>query len=314
MAEITEAPARPEPLTSTPPKARTLLRCARHRGVDALVRCDRCNTRWCDACVTSGTDRGVVWHHCKCGGRGVELPAIEEMAPGGYERSLGQAFKAPLTSDGLKLLAVGSIVFGLLEVLCSMLTGLFAAVGVAVITVVVGYQLEWAMSIIRDAARGRPALVSFPDFTSIGESIARPLGQVLVVVAATLGPGIVVWMSGWLGALLGPLLLLCGLVVLPMALGSVAIEESLRGLEPLRVLRAIAIGGAEYGLAASLFVAMAGAMLGGSVFLGGVPWIGPIVKSFFCLWCIAVASQLVGLVIARKDDRLGWIGRAPTAR
>jgi len=49
-------------------------------------------------------------------------------------------------------------------------------------------------------------------------------------------------------------------------------------------------------------------MLGGSFLFGAMPWIGPFLKAFVILASSAMAAQVLGLVIARKDAELRWLG------
>lgn len=314
------------------PEPRSVHRCARHHDLDALVRCDRCHMNWCEECIGRRTDHGAVYWLCNCGGRGVPLPDPDAADRRRYERWLGDAARAPLSGTGLRLMLVGSVCYGTLDALLGTATRdtlfalfqrftkpagvepsplmhdlLLSATGIALFVLVLGYQFAWVQEVIRDSARGRPALERFPTFTSMHESIVVPAWEAFATLAACVAPGLLAMTIGPLPALLGLLLAALGFLAFPMALASVAIDGSLRGLDPLRIGQGIRACGLEYALVASLFVAALAAILGGGFLLGQVPWIGPLVKAFFILATTAMAAQVLGLVIARNDDKLHWL-------
>ena len=315
------------------PQPRSVHRCARHHDVDSLVRCDRCQMNWCEECIGRRTDHGSVFWLCNCGGRGVPLPDPAAADRRRYEQWLGDAARAPLSGTGLRLMLVGSVCYGTLDALLGTATRetlfavfqrftrhtgggasaavhdvLLSATGIVIFILVLGYQMAWVQQVIRDSARGRSALERFPNFTSMHDSIVVPGFEAFATLAACVAPGLLAMTIGPLPALVGLLLAVLGFLVFPMALASVALDGSLRGLDPLRIGQGIRACGLEYALVAALFVAALAAILGGSFLLDQVPWIGPFVKAFFILATSAMAAQVLGLVIARNDAKLHWLG------
>ncbi len=311
-----------------------LLRCPRHAAAPAHARCDKCRMAWCERCLKKVGERGQTFWICGCGGRAEPLPLQSVQERRDYERWVGNALKAPLSGTGLKLMVVGSLCYGLLDAwlgtetrqtLSAMAQHLFgpvgggllptpmyndmltSAAGIVLFLLVCGYQIAWFLQVVQDSARGRPALADFPDFTSAWESIGAPALKWVAATGACIGPGIVACMIGMLPWWIGGAIAFAGLLVLPMALASIALEGSLRGLDPMRIRAGIVAGGIEYAFATGLFLAMFGAMLGGSFLFGAMPWIGPFLKAFVILASSAMAAQVLGLVIASKDDELRWL-------
>lgn len=289
---------------------------------------------WCEACLRHVDDRGAKYWICSCNGRAALL---EEQAVGerrDYERWLGNALRAPLSGSGLKLMLVGSLCYGLLDawigaktratlsLLAINLFGverrawmpdpadsdlLYGATGIALFLIVLGYQFAWFLQVIQDSARGRPALDQFPDFTSTWESVGAPALMGFATIAATVGPGAIAMLAGPIPWWIGGALALGGFVVLPMALASIALDGSLRGLDPVRILAGIKACSVEYGFAAGLFTTMVGAIFGGSLLFGAVPVVGALLKAFVILSTSAMSAQVLGLVIARKESTLRWL-------
>ncbi len=312
--------------------AQSMQRCARHREVDALVRCDRCKTHWCANCVRRLNDHGNTYWLCNCGGRGESLPDPSVGERRRYERHLGNAIRAPLSGTGLQLMLAGSVCYGTLDALLGTATRatlfaafqnltrsagaapvplmhdlLLSATGIVLFLLVLGYQFAWVQQVICDSALGRPALERFPTFTSVQESVAIPAVESFATLAACVGPGLLAMTIGPLPLLFGMVLSALGFVAFPMALASVAVDGSLRGLDPVRIGRGMRACGIEYALVVALFCAALGAMLGGGLLFGAVPWIGPVVKAFFILATTAMAAQVLGLVVARQDAQLHWL-------
>lgn len=329
-ARIVGSSVNPAPQSSS-----LLLRCPRHPAAAAHARCDKCQMAWCERCLKQVNERGQTFWICSCGGRAEPLPqqALQERRD--YERWIGNALKAPLSGIGLKLMVVGSLCYGLLDAwlgtatrqtLSAMAQNLFgtpaagllptpmyhdlmtSGVGIVLFLLVCGYQIAWFLQVVQDSSRGRPALADFPDITSAWESIGVPALKGVAASVACIGPGIVACLIGLLPWWIGGVIAFAGLLVLPMALASIALEGSLRGLDPMRIRTGIVAGGLEYAFAAGLFLAMFGAMLGGSFLFGAMPWIGPFLKAFVILASSAMAAQVLGLVIARKDAELRWLG------
>ncbi|MSR46227.1 MAG: hypothetical protein EXS13_04035 [Planctomycetes bacterium] len=289
---------------------------------------------WCEECLGRHGNQGKTFWNCRCGGRAETLPDSAAEERRAYERWIGNAIRAPLSGSGLKLMLVGSACYGAIDawlgqstrdtlaLIVMRLAGgsqsglramppmhdmLLSATGIALFAIVLGYQFAWFLQVIQNSARGRPALENFPDFTSFSDSVMLPAMQGFAALVGTVAPGLLAMLAGPVPPWIGGLIAFVGFLALPMALASIALDGSLRGLDPGRIAAGIRTCGIEYAFATALFVAMTGAIAGGSLFFGNVPWIGPFVKAFVILSSSAMAAQVLSLVIARKERQLGGL-------
>ena len=269
----------------------------------------------------------MKWFLCDCGGRCSRIEVAAPVRP--IEQRVGESFVYPFRGEGRGILAIGTVVFGFIDFIWGgtaratmWLIGrafeaagggapdhagaMKSAVSLVIFVLMLGTLLTWLLRIVRSSARGRDEIPGFGEFVSAGESMLMPLWRVIVVLAITLGPGFVVVRLGAIGSVLGALLLLAGITVLPMTLTSVAIADSLEGLDAGRILRSIGRIGAPYFLAAAMFLAVIGLICTGAGWLGTVPVIGPFVRAFLVIYLAAVAGRVLGLVYAQHQKQLGW--------
>jgi hypothetical protein len=326
----TTPPVSPAPATAPAPKARTLVRCARHRELDADVRCDKCRTNWCFGCVTSGEDRGVKWIRCKCSGRCDPLAREHEVkAQRELESRAFGLLAYPVRGEGVWLLAVGAFCFGLFDLCCGsgvralleMFSTMFVAhpaagdlsfsmtgssLGLVVAILLLGFQFSWVMRVVQTTAQGRDEAPGFPDFVSVAESMVLPVGRVLAVLGLTIGPGLIALPFGLVGALFGVVLLIAGVFTLPMALTSIAIADSLEGLDVPRIFRSIRCVGLPYLAAAALFFAILALLFAGTAALGFAGPIAPFARAALALYLAAIAGRVLGLLYAKHERELAW--------
>ena len=292
--------------TETPPKARTLVRCARHRELDAAFRCGRCRMTWCDGCIEHGTQNGIAFTICKCGG-GCEALVIVQPLPSLADEFVG-CFRYPLRGEGRWLLLVGALLFGGCEILfgggavslCYHLA-LQGAIGIVLLTLFFGYTLNWVGVVIRTTANGGDELPGFPEFLNVYDSMVLPLLRMIALLALFLGPGLIALPFGIGGLLAGIVLLGAGVTVLPMALSMVAMADNLSGLEPRRIGRAIAATGAPYFFTAALFFAVFGLLLFDGTLTESLGRLAPIANSGLSLYLLAIAGRVLGLIHRRLE-------------
>jgi len=327
MQEVDEA--------STPPRsgwspklsaATTLVRCARHRETDALFHCDKCRMKWCALCVRTGSERSVTWALCACHGRC--SPIVASTAGRPLTNDFGECFTYPFRGEGRLLLLLGAAVYGLVDLyygngVRAALTMIAASaganvegggsgnpivtgVGMVIVLILFGYLLSWVARTIRESARGRDVLPPYPEFIAFYESIVKPVLRMTALLFACFLPGMLVLPFGAVGGLLGLLLLAGGAFVLPMALTSVAIADSIEGLDPLRIVRSIGRVGVPYAFASALFFAVLGLLFIGTASVDALGWLAPFVRSFLSLYLAAVAGRVLGRVYARHEKELGW--------
>jgi len=335
----TSSPERPASRPAWPTRIvqpQTALRCARHRHVDAAVRCDRCQMLWCESCVTRRDEFGAQFWICSCAGRASRLPEPLPTEERTTRQWLVAALAEPLSGTALRLLLVGTVFYGLLDwgvggATRSALGGifgmtrassaaaahggasvLFSATGIALFFLVLGYQFAWFLQVVRDRARGRPAFESFPDFSSLHDSVLLPAFQGFAAFAATIGPGLLAMTAGPLPPWIGGAIVIAGFLVLPMALASIASDGSLRGgLDPLRVAEGIRVCGVEYALAALLFVAMGATVSAGAPLFAALGFLGPFARAFVILACSALSANVLGALLSRHESRLRWQAGLP---
>ena len=317
----------------------TAQRCARHRHVDAFVRCDRCQMQWCESCVQRRDDFGHTYWICSCAGRASRLPETLPAEERAKRRWLGHAIAEPLQASAIRLVLAGTVCYGALDWwvgsatrgalghLFRGVTGsetnaahastasaglLVSAMGIALFLVVLGYQFAWFLQVVRDSARGRPAFESFPEFSSLVDSVMLPALQGFAAAAATIGPGLLAMTAGPLPPWIGGTIALAGFLVLPMALASIASDGSLRGgLDPLRIAQGVRACGVEYALAALLFVAMCATVAAGTWFFDALGHVGPFARAFVILTTSGMAANVLGAMLARHEPELRWQAGLP---
>jgi hypothetical protein len=306
--------------------ARTLVRCARHRDVDAAFHCGRCRLDFCALCVKQFDERGVAFKVCHCGGR---CEAIEVVAPPKSNRDFGaelvDAFAFPFRGEARWQMVLGAAMFGGTSWLFGgtlanalpmvsptsplgpfafwmVMGAVLALVGVA------GYLFAYVELVIAHTAKGRDDPPGFPDFLTVWESMMKPIGRLFLLLVIAFGPGtlLVALLPG--GAkLLGVVLLLAGLAYFPMALLAVAIFEGDQGFDPRRVVAAIQLVPRHYAIAAALFLLTFALMLGGGLFLVGLPAIGGLLRGALAFYMATVAGRVLGLTYRNHAKGFRWI-------
>jgi hypothetical protein len=314
----------------TPPP-RTLVRCARHRDVDATHRCGRCRAQLCQLCVKAGEERGVKFTLCGCGGRCEAIVDTATLEPREFGKELLDSFAYPLRGEARWQMALGAFVFGVMvwgfggtlaRALPNIMLsppgiggavksglGFGTALGAGlVLLAVAGYVFAYMELVIAQTAKGKDEPPGFPDFVTVWESMLQPLGRMALLAIGSLGPGVALFMLlPVVAKLLGLLVLLAGLAYFPMGLLAVAIFEGDQGFDPRRVLTAIAIVPRPYALAASLFVATFGLLIGGSFFLADLPGVGGLVRGALITYFATASGRMLGLIYRHYASQLRWL-------
>ena len=314
----------------TPPP-RTLVRCARHRDVDATQRCGRCRAQLCQLCVKQGEERQVRFTLCGCGGRCEAIVATTTLAPREFGKELLDAFVYPLRGEARWQITLGAFVFGVMvwifdatlaRAIPDIMVGPSTMIGAAksglgvgtslgagiMLLAVAGYVFAYMELVIAQTAKGKDDAPGFPDFVTVWESMVQPLGRMGLLAIGALGPGVALLvLLPAFAKLLGLLVLLAGLAYFPMGLLAVAIFEGEQGFDPRRVLAAIAIVPRPYALAASLFVATFGLLIGGSFFLAELPAVGGLVRGALITYFATASGRMLGLIYRHYASELRWI-------
>ena len=315
----------PTSWTMQTPPAKSSLRCARHAEVDAAFRCGRCNARLCSLCVKHGEERGVKFFLCSCGGR---CEAVVVAAPPRRAAEVGAelagSFRFPFRGEARGPMALGATMFGIFAWLFggSLVNSIgrvspaspfgplaFGAVMGAVLALLAigGYLFAYVELVIVHTARGRDDPPGFPDFLSTWDSMWQPLTRLVLLLAISFGPGVVlVALLPGLAKIAGGVVLLAGLAWFPAALVAVAIFEGDQGFEPRFALAVIRVAPGHYAIAAALLVVSVLVMAAGGRWIAPLPGLGGLLTGALTFYMATVAGRVLGLTYRNHADRLGW--------
>ena len=306
MTNATDPGTKPTGWTLDAPPATTLVRCARHKDVDATLRCQLCRAPWCRMCVAIGDERGVVWRRCQCGGRcddvAVEAPPVSTHD---FGAELLDALRYPFAGAARVQVLFGAVAFGALM----WIVGISFVVGPLVARpLFVGYLFAYVQRVISSTVKGRDEPPGLPDFVSVGESMLAPLMRMVLLLLLSFGPGLLAWsLLPGAGALLGGILLVAGLAYLPMTLLAVSILDSLDGYDPRRVVASIRIVPRQYALAATLFALVFALILGCGFAPIDLPFVGSFLRGAVVFTLATIAGRVLGLTYRRYAKQLGWV-------
>lgn len=222
------------------------------------------------------------------------------------------AFAYPLRASGLTLLIIGTLFFGFVEMLPG--AGLFSLLAF-------GYLAAYYFKIVVETARGNLEPADFPDFSNFFDDILIPLARFIGVILVCFAPaGLALYFSleGLSGltnlqdpaVFLGPLalsglLFLFGLAYLPLALLSVALNNSILGVHPGIVLRLLNHLRLEYLLVLGVLVLSIGLNYLLSWMLGALPLIGGLLTGFTGLYSSLVNMHVIGLIYYKNREKMG---------
>jgi len=219
------------------------------------------------------------------------------------------AFAYPFTPGGLGLLAVGAVLFSLVEgsyyfLRYAMMMGLVAMLILTVCSV--GYLFSFMQGIILATINNEDRVPGWPEISNLFDDLVRPFFRFVFLVIACLGPGgfLMVWASPTLGM---PVLLL-GAYCMPMCLLTVAVADGLSGLNPVIVFSSIAKVPGAYFMVCVLFVVVLGIRSGSSYLLGQfhIPIVTTLVFNFITLSGWAITMRTLGLFYRKYKTRLAW--------
>jgi hypothetical protein len=222
-----------------------------------------------------------------------------------FWRGLPRMFAYPLRGDG-KWMIFGGGVGVCLAQLASMVLGL---AGMIIGMFLAGYFAMYALRNIATSANGERDPSGWPDIRT-PDDVVSPLLQVFGSLALYLGPvaGYLtyLWVANVPGsATVTYALLAAGVFCLPMGLLSVALRDSLRGLNPLIVLPAIVKVFPAY-LVTLLAIGVACAMVYPLSLLFRIPLLGSLVGAMFEVYWLTAVTYVVGLIYHAYEKRLGW--------
>lgn len=233
--------------------------------------------------------------------------------PGSFYKSIPGAFLYPFKRNGLVLLLSSTLIFGIIDAALNfrvlghiLVSGI---VGFVVGACVSGYIFLYLQSVITSTAIGENEMPAWPGYENWWESALQPYLRLLGIGAACLGPMIVVPMfTGPNGAWLIMPLAILGLLYAPMAFLTVAMDDSLLGLNPMLVIPSILRVPLEY----LVICVVLGLVVIGHGQL--TKWldsfdqylVSQIVGMFLGLYFAVVQMRLLGLLYYTRKERLGW--------
>jgi hypothetical protein len=171
----------------------------------------------------------------------------------------------------------------------------------------VGYLFALMQSVIQSSARGDQAMPDWPEISAFWDDLVVPFFQFTCIWCLCLGPGIaVLWLLDSPAA--GVPLLVLGLFCLPMAILTVAMADSLAGLNPLTIFSSIGKVPLPYLTICGIFLVIIALVHGLQMLLEwtGVPVVPTVISTFLSLYGITVEMRLLGLLYLTNKARLAW--------
>jgi hypothetical protein len=288
--------------------------CSQHPQAASKWCCLKCGAAFCSTCVNTTRVGGEFFRACsKCGGSCVSVAEYQRLmtpAPTNFFALWREAFSYPLKKDGAILLVCGTVVFSFLDGANWVLSQVrFAgAIGVAYLLCIVmsiGYLYAFMQNVIQTSARGDQAMPDWPEISAFWDDMVVPFFQFTTIWLLCLGPGIVlmIWQP-----LAGVPLIFLGLFCLPMALLTVAMADSIAGLNPFVIFSGIGKVPLPYLTACGIFLVVIALMHGIRMLLEwtGVPVLPTVLSTFVSLYGITVEMRLLGLLYYTNKARLAW--------
>lgn len=236
------------------------------------------------------------------------------------ERSFGgyvlDALSYPFRGDGLLILILGSVLFVIL--------GFVGSFSFLISAASWGYLMLMLQQVIHGTAMGEDSVPNWPDFDGFGELLVKAF-QWFVVLAFCYAAFVILLMQAekkdddtYFGLAL--LAFAAGSIYFPMAILSVAMHDSVGGLNPLAVVRGILKTPGHYlltlvvfailvvvqGLAGSLTDFAARSLSGGSRIAGIVVF--SFIDKLDELWSAIFLARILGGLYRVNRFKLSWFG------
>jgi hypothetical protein len=188
------------------------------------------------------------------------------------------------------------------------------------------YLFAFMLRLITSSAAGENEPPDWPDLSDLWDDVLRPMFLVVGTIALPLLPVSIYWIywaanvrEGDAGlefagdlTLLRLLAVLAGLYI-PMALLSVAMEDHLRGLNPVRVLTSIGKVFVPYLLVCGVMVLVILGILSLD-YLPRIRVVTPVLSSVVFLYLVMIEMRLIGLLYHAYRFRLNWYDEATDRR
>ena len=237
------------------------------------------------------------------GHRGPILP--DDLPPEkGFGWYLKDAFSYPFRGDGFIILALGTILFTVLDFLGFFSLFLSAAAW--------GYLLLMLQQVIHSTAMGEDRLPNWPDFDGFGELFTKAI-QWFVVMIVSFGPAIFLGGAAekedtatlWFATLAA---FVVGGIYFPMAILSVGMHDSVGGLNPLGVFQGIFRVPGQYILTLVIFFCLAALQFAAGKLSSMIPIGGILIDKLDELWSAVFLSRILGGLYYVNRRKLSWFG------
>ena len=287
--------------------------CRNHPDKPATWRCVACGGLFCDACIHSQHLDRLQLNTCRvCRGKCERIVPADGRAAQerGFFARLPGAFVYPFKGSGIILLVMGGVLFWLMWIAVALL---FAGL---VVFFIAGYLCAYMLKIINATANGEDELPDWPRFADFWEDIVGPYFMVALTNLLSFLPAVLFFaytvyvQAPQLPAFFA--LLGVGLFFLPMNLLTVAVFNSLAGLNPFRVIRAIAKTFGGY-LVACAVISLIVALRVYSPILTSlipVPVVGRVLEGILSFYLLTVEMRILGLLYRCYAKRLAWFETA----
>jgi len=270
-------------------------------------------------------DHGVICANC---GRRVpegeepEAPRPDEMTelPSGLGLTLRDAFVYPARGTGLVSISIVVVVMFLAQLVGSCL----CLIGFILPILASGYAASYLLSSIAGSARMEGIPPGLPDYKEIVDDLLYPFALFAVpalfsylpavvyayLTAARVVPAVEAPAGNYMIPVGFLMLVALGSFVFPMTLMRVAGLYSLAGLNPVVIFRTILRVPVQYlGLVLVLLVAIGMGFVARTA-LTMTPFVGicvgTLVGPFISFYMMVVSMRLMGMFVAKYQDRLGW--------
>jgi len=298
----------PPPIALSTQQTDHVRSCSRHVGVPAQWVCVKCHNPFCASCVKVTRAGMRDFYSCPvCGASCMtehEFRRRVIMAQANFFTLLPEAFSYPLTKGGLTLLLVATVFLGFFEIARAVLghfQGSFVFIYLWVaywlsLIMILGFVFAFMQNVIVSSAHGEDKMPELPELSGFWSGIFVPFLRLVVIWAACLAPGFV--MQFVLSPMVAVPFYLLGLACIPMAILTVSLADSIRGLNPVVVFSGIAKLPLQYFVTCIVFAAAIAARTLSELLLGlmPIPVLPVIVGTFIGLYGLTVGSRLLGLL------------------
>ncbi len=297
--------------------------CRNHPKSPAHYFCKQCQKAFCELCVAVRHVEHTATHHCRmCASECVLLlkrPELPEHRTVSFYQELPRAFDYPFRGDGLVVLTVGTVFYLIVEsaTYVSRYAWVIGLISILFLTVFgFGYLFAFMKSIITSTAQGSQVLPDWPDVSGWMEDIVLPFGQMLGTTVFCFLPVVGLWVAEMLGVDVPMWLVMAAFVAgglyYPMGLLSVAMHDTVAGLNPLLVLVSILRVPREYIVCCLVLGSVFAVRVLTVTFLPKIvpiPIVPYVLAGFIGLYLVTVLTRILGLLYLAKHNELGWFKR-----